>query len=86
MDTAQNRYLGLKEFREFLEDYQEEHLDDTDIIALIHVRNVAQGTPILQTLLYCVIIMFLLEGDDDIDVNILSSQKGRAIIFFSLFR
>ena len=39
VDTAQNRYLGLKEFREFLEDYQEEHLDDQDIIALIQVSN-----------------------------------------------
>ena len=37
VDTAQNRYLGLKEFREFLEDYQEEHLDDPDIISVIQV-------------------------------------------------
>lgn len=37
VETAQNRCLGFKEFREFLEDYQEEHLDDQDIIALIQV-------------------------------------------------
>ncbi|KAJ8317113.1 hypothetical protein KUTeg_005017 [Tegillarca granosa] len=35
VDSAQNRCLGLKEFREFLEDYQEEHLDDESIIHLI---------------------------------------------------
>ncbi|XP_053407871.1 uncharacterized protein LOC123546334 isoform X3 [Mercenaria mercenaria] len=35
VDTSQNRCLSLKEFREFLEDYQEEHLDDADILALI---------------------------------------------------
>lgn len=39
-DTSQNRCLGLKEFREFLEDYQEEHLDDADIISLIRVCHI----------------------------------------------
>ena len=43
VDTAQNRYLGLKEFREFLEDYQEEHLDDQDITALIQVSSLNHG-------------------------------------------
>ncbi|KAH3786899.1 hypothetical protein DPMN_165014, partial [Dreissena polymorpha] len=35
VDTSQNRCLTLKIFREFLEEYQEEHLDDADILALI---------------------------------------------------
>ncbi|KAK3593089.1 hypothetical protein CHS0354_038127 [Potamilus streckersoni] len=36
VDTVQSKCLGLVEFREFLEDYQEEHLDDNEIVALIH--------------------------------------------------
>ncbi|XP_052770885.1 1-phosphatidylinositol 4,5-bisphosphate phosphodiesterase epsilon-1-like [Mya arenaria] len=35
VDTSQNKCLTLKIFREFLEEYQEEHLDDSDILALI---------------------------------------------------
>ncbi|XP_062591377.1 uncharacterized protein LOC134252848 isoform X1 [Saccostrea cucullata] len=35
VESNQNRCLGLREFREFLEDYQEEHLEDEDIIELI---------------------------------------------------
>ena len=38
VDTSQNKCLSLKEFREFLEDYQEEHLDDSEIVALVRVR------------------------------------------------
>ena len=37
VESNQNRCLGLREFREFLEDYQEEHLEDEDIIELIQV-------------------------------------------------
>ncbi|XP_060069522.1 uncharacterized protein LOC132549598 [Ylistrum balloti] len=35
VDTSQNRCIGLKEFREFLGDHQEEYLDDEEIIELI---------------------------------------------------
>ena len=35
VDTSQSRCLRLKEFREFLEDHQEEHLHDEDIVELI---------------------------------------------------
>lgn len=37
VESNQNRCLGQREFREFLEDYQEEHLEDEDIIELIQV-------------------------------------------------
>ena len=37
VDTSQNKCLSLKEFREFLEDYQEEHLDDSEIVSLVRV-------------------------------------------------
>ena len=38
VETSKSQCLGLREFREFLEDYQEEHHSDEEIIALMQVR------------------------------------------------
>jgi predicted house-cleaning noncanonical NTP pyrophosphatase (MazG superfamily) len=37
VESIQNRCLGLKEFKEFLEDYQDQHLHDEEIVHLIQV-------------------------------------------------
>lgn len=39
VDTSQNRYMGVQQFQHFLEDYQEENVDDEKILELIQVRN-----------------------------------------------
>ena len=38
VESAQNRCLTLKDFKDFLEEYQDQHLHDEEIIHLIQVR------------------------------------------------
>ena len=41
VDNSHQKCLGLQEFKEFLEEFQDEFKEDKEIMKLMHVSNVA---------------------------------------------